>query len=140
MLGGMAPQQYGPASVQYNDWTGTVACDDPHDGMEQIREFARVPEEWSIVAIEMGGGAEAGSDRNWGWVLAVDKNRVAAAGDLPALAVEGAVPVKRFRVLESDAVGVLNAMKRWTIHLHRSGLDEMGLTLEVEEDADDIPW
>lgn len=80
----MAPQQYGDASVQYDDWVGTVACDDPHEGIEQVAEFARVPKGWDIVGMELAGGSEV--DHSWAWILAVERQRIEDVGGIEQLA------------------------------------------------------
>lgn len=118
--------------MQYGDWHGTAAMDSP-DAYRKIEEFARInPDEWLICAIEMVGGTEAGSDRSFASVLAVRRTEWERLGGADGITDGQRLEVIRFPVRESDALGVLQAMKRWSIHVEARGVEQAQLVVVDE--------
>jgi len=126
------------ATAHRDDWLGSVAMDNPQDGLRVIAEYARIDvSRWLIYRIELFGSGLV--DGSWASVLAVDRLRIEAAGSIAALAEEygGSVPVTRFRVLDSDGIGVLRAMKRWSVRVSPGASGAENRPVYVERTADD---
>jgi hypothetical protein len=127
-------EEWRPASVQFGDWRGTVAMDDP-DEWAQIEQYARIPKDWLILGIELAGGSELGNERTWAWILAIRQSDWSDLGNADGIRPGQEISVKRFPVREADAVDVLKAMKRFSI---RASLRSVAhAQLIVTDEADD---
>lgn len=132
----MMREEWEPASVQYDDYRGTAAMDDPHDGSPVLAEYARIDQSrWLVFGIELFGGG-AGEADNWAWIVAVDRDRIRTAGSLAELIEEngGRIPATRLPFRESDAFGVLRAMKQWAIRVRVASIED-DVPIEIEGDA-----
>ena len=126
--------EWGPASVQYGDWSGTVSMDSP-DAWREIEEYARIdPEKWLIVGIELYGGSELGNERTWAWVLAIEWAEWKRMGSADGIRPGQRLEVTKFPVRESDAVGVLKAMKRFNIRASMRSVADTRVVIVNEVD------
>lgn len=130
----------GPADLQYNDWKGTVALDDPDDE-NRLYELARLSRnEWTIVGIDFFGGY----DSSWAVVYAIERSRVSEFDDWARVAGEndGLIPVTRIEIhSKTHDVGLaaLSMFKRWDIHARlASGIHAQGFDLTIEREAEPI--
>ena len=121
-----------PASVQYDDMTGTAALDFEMDGRRRLLELAGVnPDEWSVCAVELYGGERL----TGGSILAVSRALVAQYEDWHRVAAErdGRVPVTRFALPSERTDTLVGAFKRWSVHAMAKGIGELGIQLEIED-------
>lgn len=137
-------RRFGPASVQYDDWHGTVALDNPDDVHELERIAGIDHEQWTVCGMSIFGGEGVGVAAS---VLAVRRNLVGQFDDWARVTAGngGAVPVTEFDLPSGTALGLLQRFKRWTLHATpREAIAEQGLDLEVVEtvpprDGDSYP-
>jgi hypothetical protein len=133
----MEQDPVGPADVQYNDWKGTVALDNPQDddALYELAELKR--DEWTIVGVDLYGGSYASAAD----VYAVERSRVSEFADWARIAAEdnGNIPVTRFRLVPGQegirnfGAEVLSKFKRWSIHARlNDAIYEPGFDLVVE--------
>lgn len=131
-------EEWGPASVHYGDWRGTAAMDSP-DEWNELEEFARVDAgEWVIVGIELYGGKEAElhnfdfEAQAWAAALAIRRDELERLGGADAISAGQRLEVTRFRFRESDAYGVMQAMKRWSVRVARPWAGDADLRIVDE--------
>lgn len=125
------PSRFGPASVQYGDWSGTVSLDSPDDHEELYRIAGVDPDTWKICGIDIFGGAGMGIRAS---VLAVRRDLIDKFDDWARVAQEngGAIPVTEFELREGTALGFLGAFKRSNVRATlRHAIAEPGLELEL---------
>jgi hypothetical protein len=126
-------QQFGKASVQYNDLRGTVSIDGPDDD-ERLYELAGLSkDEWFIAAYEIYGSYGSTSARVW----AIPQNQ-ANYDRWEEIARQGkkTVAAQRFdfQVEDEDAaLALLKLNKRWNIHVLWKALADLELDLETED-------
>ena len=140
----MENEPVGPADVQYNDWKGTVALDNP-DAMMALYTIAGLEsDEWTIVGFDLHGGNYSSSAD----VYAIERSAVQNFNDWARIAAEnnGNIPVTRFRVVAGEegianfGAEVLSKFKRWDIHarladaIHDPGFDL--IVVKTDERAD----
>lgn len=108
----MEPYVLGDASVSYTDWTGTAALDQRMT-TKGLEEFVGLdPDEWTIVAFEIGGG-EYEHGRHRLDVYAVAREHITASSDVfPQVAADhgGEIPVTQFLVHDVDPYEILRRM------------------------------
>lgn len=123
------------ASVQYDDWAGTAALDDP-DAESLLYEMAGISrDEWWICGIEVYGSYDLTGAR----VYAVSRD-VADSYDAMADVAQkndDTIPVRVFEVdAEADdaALKFLTAFKRWHIAATlKHQVRDRGFRLRVED-------
>jgi hypothetical protein len=127
--------RFGPAHVQYGDWRGTVALDNPDHSDDLYRLAGVDPGEWIICGIEIYNTSEAVAGVS-GSVLAVRRDLVGQFGDWEkvARANAGAVPATEFMFREGTTMAVLGEFKRVDIRATlRGAIEDAGLDLDVVE-------
>lgn len=107
--------RWGQASVQYRDWEGTIAMDKPNP-IEQIEDYARIDDNWVVLGLELYGGTEARLNGTTAWVVAMERAAWERLGGVDEISAGQRLLVTRFPIRDIDAVGILQLMKRWSIH------------------------
>jgi hypothetical protein len=127
--------RFGPANVQYGDWRGTVALDDPDDPADLYRLCGIDPDDWIICGLEISNTSESAAGVS-GSVLAVRRDLIEQFEDWEkvARANDGAVPASEFVLREGTTMAVLGEFKRVDIRATRRGaIEDAGLDLDVVE-------
>jgi hypothetical protein len=124
-------ERFGPARVQYGDWRGTVALDNPDDQADLYRLAGIDPDEWLVCGIEIHRLEVAGIE---GSILALRRDMIAEFDDWEKVADSfgGAVPVTEFVFREGLTMAILAQFKRVDIRASlRHALEDQNLELEV---------
>jgi hypothetical protein len=124
------PRRLTPASVQYNDWRGTAALDNPHRA-EKLYELLGVDQdEWSILGLEMWGGRIGEGDLTSGVRVFVAPAESTTADEILK---RGEVTVLEVALDDAELVWRLlrDGFKRWAITVTPSYFAERDVRVTV---------
>jgi hypothetical protein len=125
------PHVFGPARVQYNDWKGTVAFDEP-DYPERLYKLAGLdPEEWSIVGLSIWGGRVSDGELISG--VNVYAARAPHRTGLDELTEDGRISVFEVEVEhEGTALHLFeDVFQKWSIHAKLAAIEQREIQLEI---------
>lgn len=128
---GVEPHVFGPARVQYNDWKGTVAFDEP-DYPERLYKLAGLdPEEWSIVGLSIWGGRVSDGELISG--VNVYAARAPHRTGLDELTEDGRISVFEVEVEhEGTALHLFeDVFQKWSIHAKLAAIEQREIQLEI---------
>jgi hypothetical protein len=128
-------ERFGPARVQYGDWHGSVALDNPDDDANLYRLAGISRDEWWICGLEINSASESAAGVS-GSVLAVRRELIKERADWEkvARANGGNLPTTEFVLREGITMAVLGEFKRADIRVLAGQLSDVGgIGLEVSE-------
>jgi hypothetical protein len=131
--GRVEPHVFGPANVQYTDWKGTVALDEP-DYPERLYKLAGLdPEDWSILGLNIWGGRVDDGELKSG--VHVYAARAAHRTGLDELTKDGRISVVEVEVEHEGAALHLfeDVFKQWSVHAKLAALEQREIQLEITE-------
>jgi hypothetical protein len=122
--------------VQYDDWKGTVAWDEP-DQMEALHDLLGIDRgSWHIVAMHIWGGRVGSGDLTSGvFAYAIPAS---AGNTFEEIVAAGELEVTEFQVRSENAALQLfeHVFKRWGIHATSKGFLERGIPFKVVDRVD----